>query len=369
MVAMAKQAECVVPKVPQREADVAELGVLADMNEFVGHQFSVAVVVTVVLEKDPTPDGHTGSATRQHRDGNDPDAPRQIGVDHVVRCEFGTFETAHCGHDRPATDRGGQRMVSDHYTRVSDLAATILAAYGDTDIGIDDLAPADEFHLGGAAATAALAADLGLDADDHLLDIGCGVGGPARRFATLSGCRVTGIDLTPSFVDAAASLSEAVGLADRTRFVVGDATKLTVDPTVTAAVLMHVGMNVPDKQTLFAAIGGLLSPGKRFAIYDIMRVGDGDFDLPQPFASQPGHAHVETPAAYLTALEAAGFTAATPVDRTEMALRAAAAAAEQGPPPASLATVMGPDFQTMFTNLGAALRSGILAPVQIIATR
>jgi len=121
-------------------------------------------VITVVLEKDPTPDGHTGSATRQHRDGNDPDAPRQIGVDHVVRCEFGTFETAHCGHDRPATDRGGQRMVSDHYTRVSDLAATILAAYGDTDIGIDDLAPADEFHLGGAAATAAVAADLGLDA-------------------------------------------------------------------------------------------------------------------------------------------------------------------------------------------------------------
>ena len=179
MVAMAKQAERVVPQVTQRETDVAELGVLADMNEFVGHQFSVAVVITVVLEKDPTTDGHPGGATRQHRDGNDPNALRQIGVDHVVRCEFGTFETAHCGHDRPARNRGGQRMVSDHYTRVSDLAATILAAYGDTDIGIDDLAPADEFHLGGAAATAALAADLGLDADDHLLDIGCGIGGPA----------------------------------------------------------------------------------------------------------------------------------------------------------------------------------------------
>ena len=260
-------------------------------------------------------------------------------------------------------------MVSDHYTRVPDLAEVILAAYGDTDLGIDDLAPADEFHLGGAAATAALAADLGLTADDHLLDIGCGIGGPARRFASISGCRVTGVDLTPSFVAAATALSTRVGLADRTTFVVGDATRLAIDPTVTAAVLMHVGMNVADKVGLFAAVAELLPTGGRFAVYDIMRVGEGDFDLPQPFASEPGQAHVETPESYVAALEAAGFAVAAPEDRTQMALQAAAAAGEQGPPPASLATVMGPDFMTMFANLGAALRGGVLAPVQILATR
>ena len=260
-------------------------------------------------------------------------------------------------------------MVSDHYTRVPDLAEVILAAYGDADIGIDDLAPADEFHLGGAVATAALATDLDLTADDHLLDIGCGIGGPARRFASLTGCRVTGIDLTPSFVDAAAALSARVGLADRTTFLVGDATQLDADPTVTAAVLMHVGMNVADKSALFEAVAGLLPRGGRFAVYDIMRVGDGDFDLPQPFASEPGQEHVETPEAYVTALQAAGFTVTEPANRAQLALQAAAAAAEQGPPPASLATVMGPDFMTMFANLGAALRGGILAPVQIIATR
>lgn len=260
-------------------------------------------------------------------------------------------------------------MVSDHYSRVPDLAAVILAAYGDADIGIDDLAPADEFHLGGAVATATVAADLGLTAADHLLDIGCGIGGPARRFASLTGCRVTGIDLTPSFVAAATALSARVGLTDRTTFLVGDATQLPVDHTVTAAVLMHVGMNVEDKPALFAAVAALLPTGGRFAVYDIMRVGEGAFDLPQPFASESGQAHVETPDAYVAALEAAGFTVGEPVDRTRMALEAAAAAGEQGPPPVSLATVMGPDFMTMFANLGAALRAGILAPVQIIATR
>ena len=103
-------------------------------------------------------------------------------------------------------------MVSDHYTRVPDLAEVILAAYGDADIGVDDLAPVDEFHLGGAVATAALIADLELAADDHVLDIGCGIGGPARRMAAVSGCRVTGVDLTATFVDAATALSARVGL-------------------------------------------------------------------------------------------------------------------------------------------------------------
>jgi hypothetical protein len=128
-------------------------------------------------------------------------------------------------------------------------------------------------------------------------------------------------------------------------------------------------MNVPDKRALFAAVGGLLAPGSRFAIYDIMRVGDGEFDLPQPFASEASQAHVETPAAYIAALEAGGFVVSEPVDRTQMALQATAAASEQGPTPVSLATVMGPDVSTMLANLGAALRSGILAPMQIIATR
>ena len=260
-------------------------------------------------------------------------------------------------------------MVSDHYTRVPDLAEVILAAYGDDEIGIDDLAPVEEFHLGGAAATAALVADLELGTDDRVLDIGCGIGGPARRMAALSGCTVTGVDLTESFIEAARALSARVGSGDRVSFEVGDATALDRGRTFTAATLVHVGMNIADKAGLFAAVASLLEPGGRFAIYDIMRIGDGDIALPLPFASEPEQSFVEGPDAYVAALDAAGFTCDEPVNRTAMALQAAAAAGEQGPPPASLLTVMGPDFATMFTNLGAAIRGGVLAPVQIIARR
>lgn len=261
-------------------------------------------------------------------------------------------------------------MVSEHYGRVDDLTATILAAFGpDAVVTIDDLAPADEFHLGGAMATAALVEALDLTATDHVLDIGSGLGGPARRMASLSGCLVTGVDVTPSFVAAATALTERVGLTDKVEFAVGDATRLAVGAGFTAATLIHVGMNIADKRSMFESIAAALVPGGRFGVYDIMRVGDGDFGLPQPFASDPGQSHVERPADYVAALEGAGFEVAEPVDRSELALAAAAAAAEAGPPPASLASVMGPDFAAMFGNLAAAVRGGVLAPVQIIATR
>ena len=260
-------------------------------------------------------------------------------------------------------------MVSEHYTRVPDLADVILAAYGDDDIGIDDLAPVDEFHLGGAAATAALVADLRLADGDRVLDIGCGIGGPARRMAALSGCTVTGVDLTASFIDAASALSARVGSGARVSFEVGDATELGSGRTFTVATLVHVGMNIADKAELFSSVAAALEPGGRFGIYDIMRVGDGDLTLPLPFASTDDHAFVERPEDYLSALDGAGFECDDPVDRTELALQAAAAAGAQGPPPASLQTLMGPDFAAMFTNLGAAIRGGVLAPVQIVARR
>ena len=260
-------------------------------------------------------------------------------------------------------------MVEHHYQRVEDLTAAIVDGLGHpAELTIDDLAPVDEFHLGGAAATTALAADLGLAATDHVLDIGCGLGGPARRMSSITGCLVTGIDLTPSFVATATELTRRVGLTHKLEFAIGDATALSVGVGFTAATLIHVGMNIADKAALFAAVASALERGARFGVYDIMRVGEGDFALPMPFASEPEQAHVATPTEYVDALSTAGFSVGEPVNRTQLALDAAAAAAEAGPPPVSLATLMGSDFATMFANLGAALRAGVLAPVQIIAT-
>ena len=89
-------------------------------------------------------------------------------------------------------------MGIEHYGRVEDPVTAILAGIGRSDdLTIDDLAPVDEFHLGGAAATAALVADLNLRPEDRVLDIGSGIGGPARRIAyAFAGFSLTRLDTT-----------------------------------------------------------------------------------------------------------------------------------------------------------------------------
>ena len=98
-----------------------------------------------------------------------------------------------------------ESAVARHYG-VPDLLGRIYtgleAAGADlARLSLEDLAPVDEFHIGGRKATIHAVDRLSPGADDHVLDIGCGIGGAARYLATQTGCRVTGIDLTPEFVE------------------------------------------------------------------------------------------------------------------------------------------------------------------------
>ena len=361
----------VVADVAPKEADGAVLGELADVHEFVGEQFTIAAAVAILAQQDDGAEGQPVGSVGQEGHLHEADPLGEVLGEDVVGEQFGAFEAAHRPRVRVSPSGGDDDMVSEHYARVEDLTGAIIDGLGpESPVTIERLAAVDEFHLGGARATDALVADLGLIAGQRVLDIGCGIGGPARRMAATAGCDVLGVDLTPSFVATATELSRLTGLGDRTEFVVGDATALSIDEQFDAATLIHVGMNIPDKPGFFAAIAPRLRPGARFAVYDIMAVGDtGGIGFPMPFASSAEHAFVASPAEYGDALAAAGFSVGEPEDRTQLALEAAAAAGEGGPPPVSLATLMGPDFGSMFANLGAALRAGQLAPVQIIATR
>ena len=118
-------------------------------------------------------------------------------------------------------------LVEEHYARQG-IAARVLAAlravHGpDVPITPDTLAPIDHFHRRGVVETEELAAALQPRASDHLLDIGCGIGGPARWIAAKYGCRVTGVDLTQEFCEAARELNRLTGLADRVEILQGSA--------------------------------------------------------------------------------------------------------------------------------------------------
>ena len=266
--------------------------------------------------------------------------------------------------------------VAAHYSRPDFEAAIVeaLASAGkSTDpIATGDLVGVDEFHFGWRPATVAFAADLAFPPGAHVLDIGSGIGGPARYFAEVSDLRVTGIDLTPDFVATAIGLTRRCGLADRVDFRQGSALSLPFpDATFDGATIIHVGMNIADKAKVFAEAHRVLKPGSRFGVYEAMRGRDGDLAYPMPWAETPATSFVETPATYRRLLEAAGFTIEHEVDRSalvaELGRKMRETAARDGLPAVGLQILLGPSLPARMGNALAAIDAGILAPTEIIA--
>src|SRR5579872_3391880 len=149
---------------------------------------------------------------------------------------------------------------------------------------VAQLAPLDQFHTRGILATAELAQAAGLDASTRVLDLGCGIGGPARYLAATFGCNVTGIDLSAAFIDAAIYLTARCGLSDRVSFQVGDALHLPFeDAAFDAVFLQHVAMNIEDRDAAYAEVRRVLAPGAKFITYDLV-LRDGDVLYPAPWA-------------------------------------------------------------------------------------
>jgi ubiquinone/menaquinone biosynthesis C-methylase UbiE len=269
-----------------------------------------------------------------------------------------------------------EQQVASHYTHGA-LRQAIFDALKSMGKDIDnlataDLAAADEFHLGWRAATILLAKDLGLKRGMHVLDVGSGVGGPARFFAEAHGCRVTGIDLTEEFVQVATELTRRCGLGDLVSFRQGSALDLPFGAgAFDAATLIHVGMNIADKARLFHNVRRVLKPGGPFAVYEVMRVADGDLPYPMPWAQSGETSFVETPETYRRLLNDAGFAIEREENRREFVLKLAAemrekAAAHGAPTTLGIPILMGPAWRERLTNVMTTLERGTIAPVQMI---
>lgn len=265
--------------------------------------------------------------------------------------------------------------VARHYSAYEVLPrirAGLQAMGRDPDhIDPGDLKLVDEFHIGGAGATAALLSDLDIRPGMDVLDIGCGIGGPARTIALEKKANVTGLDLTPAFVEAAITLSRMAGMGDRVQFRVGSALDLPfADASFDLATLLHVGMNIADKPKLFREAHRVLRPNGVFAVYEVARTGDGALSFPVPWAESEDLSALATPDAYRDAAAGAGFRLDRETDRRSMALdffdRIRAEAAGATPSPLGLHLLMGPTIGQKMANMIDAIKNGTIAPVQMI---
>jgi ubiquinone/menaquinone biosynthesis C-methylase UbiE len=276
------------------------------------------------------------------------------------------------GSDPMSTDK----LVSRHYSNET-LEKAILEALTAAGKDIDnlshaDLAPVDEFHIGGRQATIDFAGQLRLHPGMHLLDVGCRLGGASRYFAQEHGCRVTGIDLTQDYVNAAGMLSARVGLDGAVSYQTASALSLPFpDHSFDGAYMLHVGMNIADKTKVFAEVRRVLRPGSVFGIYDVMRENSGEFIYPVPWSTAPETNFIDTAASYKQSLAAAGFIVDRERSRRDFAIeffrQLRERVAQSGPSPLGLQILMGATTPQKIANMTALLDRGVIAPTEIIS--
>lgn len=256
-----------------------------------------------------------------------------------------------------------------HATGLTERLKTALVSLGPEDARLapQQLAPLDQFHTRGLAATIELSTLAGISADMSVLDVGSGIGGPARVLAAICGCRVTGVDLSEPFVAAARYLTERTGQSEQVAFQTASALDLPFDAgRFDVVLLQHVAMNISDRARLYRELRRVVKSGGTLATFDVVLRG-GEPHYPVPWARTADTSFLLPADATRAAIELAGFRMRTWQDDTESAKAWFAQLRASGPPPApNLGVVMGPDFAQLATNLGRNLledRLGILTVV------
>ena len=269
--------------------------------------------------------------------------------------------------------------ILDHYSQ-GGLLARLEASLREDGVDpanptLEQLAPYDHFHGRGLEATGDMADRLPVSAADRILDIGSGLGGPARYMARRFGCRVSGIDLTAEFCEVARLLTARLGLEDRVSFDEGDALAMPFeDAAFDGAYSMNVSMNIADKRALYREIARVLKPGARLCLSEVAQGPGGEPEYPLPWAATAASSFLATPEATCADLEASGFSIESLRDTSREARDFAArsrAIVEAGgkPPHRAVMLALGERAREAVANTGRAAKERRTVPIEIVCRK
>ena len=269
--------------------------------------------------------------------------------------------------------------ISGHYTS-GDLLTRLEARLCEDGFDparptFEALAPYDHFHGRGLEATEDIANRLPVSGTDHVLDVGSGLGGPARYMAQRFGCRVSGVDLTAEFCDVARHLTSLLGLEERVSFERCDALSMPYrDTAFDGAYSMNVTMNIADKRALYREIHRVLKPGAWLGLSEVVQGPGGEPDYPTPWARTASASFLATADETRANLAASGFAIESLRDTTQASFAWAARArvvVEAGgkPPHRAVSLIHGAIAEEVMANTGRALRERCTVPIEVVCRK
>ena len=274
-----------------------------------------------------------------------------------------------------ATDRD----ITGHYSQGKLLERLNAALVED---GVDPahpfmgaLAPYDQFHGRGLDATVEMADSLEVAATDHLLDVGSGIGGPARYFAHRYGCKVTGIDLTAEFCDVARVLTRLVGLDGKVAYECGDALAMPfANESFDGAYSMNVSMNIADRAGLYREMHRVLKPEGWLMLSELAKGTGGDLDYPTPWANSADTSYLSTSEETRAGVMKAGFDVVrlhSTLEQTLASVAAAKAMVERGekPPHRAVQLIHGDSAKQAMANTVRGLMEARIVPIEVLCRK
>lgn len=214
------------------------------------------------------------------------------------------------------------------YHRGESLCERVFDALGrngkDThSLAREDVGGIDEFHPGGREATRDLARLAGLTRGMEVLDLGCGLGGPARTLHAEIGCRLTGVDHNEEYLDLAEALSEATRMGGEVQFHQGDALDLPfADRSFDVVWVQHAAVQVEDKPAMLAEVRRVLRGGGRLALYEPWAGPNASpRHFPVPWTDTESGCYLVSPEDLRAAVQAEDLECFLWEDRSRVALR------------------------------------------------
>jgi ubiquinone/menaquinone biosynthesis C-methylase UbiE len=244
----------------------------------------------------------------------------------------------------------------------------------DKKLEIEELFSIDQYHARGIAATFDLAKRMPIKKNQSILDIGCGLGGPARYYAKEFQCIITGIDITPSFIEIGNEFNKITSMSNKVKLKIGDGEILDFKNEIfDGAYSLHVTMNISDRKKFFSEAFRVLKKGSFFAFTEHGLGAEGNPIFPLPWADTEEMSYLMPLEQTILLLKEIGFSNIEIIETGEKYIsgyeKLTKSSSEKNKPILGIHVIGGESMQARSVNSMKSIRENRTLPFEIVCKK